>query len=96
MAAPSQAAETLVDMLARAIAEVDDGNLSAAARKLGVSRPTLYSWLRGSQPRRNAHLEAIATYTGEEIDDVQRATYASGVAYTLPEGLGGYLLLDVA
>jgi transcriptional regulator with XRE-family HTH domain len=74
---------TLADMLSQAIAEEDDGNVSRAARKLHVSRPTVYNWLRGGVPQRPAHPQAIADYCGVTVNEVLHAAYASSVTYAL-------------
>ena len=66
---------TLADMLGRAIAENDDGNLSHAAKKLRASRPTVYRWLSGTAPNEPRHIASIISYTGEDEDAVHRAIY---------------------
>lgn len=65
--------ETLPTMLNRSMAELNLNKVEASAR-LGVTRATLYGWLRGQTPSSPKHIDAIVGFTGEDKLNVLLAT----------------------
>lgn len=91
--------ETLVDLLARAMAE-EDLNMTAAAARVGVSRQAFSLWMKGAyQPKLDLEtLEGLIRLTGEDHVTLLKAAglLPNDVSVTTGDGNAPYRIFATA